>query len=76
MPPIEIGVFSGFVPQPQSPCRATEFIPYGYDTSGLAPFTGLDTRDSLRSRGFWLSALRPTTLPVILRGLPRGRFIP
>ncbi len=50
------------------------FIPYGYDTSGLAPFTGLDTRDSL-SRGFWLSSLRPTTLPVILRGLPRGRFI-
>ncbi len=51
------------------------FIPYGYDTSGLAPFTGLKTRDSFRSRGFGLSALRPTTLSVILRGLPRGLFI-
>ncbi len=50
-------------------------FPYGYDTSGLAPFTGLKTRDSFRSRGFGLSALRPTTLSVILRGLPRGLFI-
>ena len=27
------------------------FIPYGYDTSGLAPFTFWNVLDSLRSRG-------------------------
>ncbi len=50
-------------------------FPYWYDISGLATLTGLDTRDSFGSRGFGLSALRLTILPVILRGLPRWLFI-